>query len=87
MEKYLLIIASVAFGLMWKDTAGDMHIAKSDADRPGQHVLGVWPLGFASDSTWISGAAPNIFNGTEIVRTLIPGAVLLDNGVYTFATN
>jgi hypothetical protein len=82
------VVDGFAFGLLWKDTAGDMHIAKSDADRAGNnHVMGVWPLGFASDSAWISGAAPNIVSGTEILRTLIPGAVLVDNGVYRFATN
>ncbi len=82
------VVDGIAFDLLWKDTAGDMHIAKSDADRAGNnHVMGVWPLGFGSDSAWIVGAAPGIVSGAEIVRTLIPGSVLADNGVYNFATN
>jgi len=81
------VVDGIAFGVFWKDANGDSHIHKSTGDMGGQAVMGIWPLGFASDSAWISGAAPNIVNGTEIVRSLIPGSVLMDNGVYRFAPN
>lgn len=81
------VVDGVAFGLMWKDAAGDMHVAKSDDDRAGQYVFGVWPTGFGSDSAWILANAPGIVSGAEIVRSLVPGTVFLDNGTYRFGVN
>lgn len=77
-------VDGIAFGMFWKDSGGDAHILKSNQSKAGQHVLGVWPTGFVSDSSWIDANAPSISSGREIVRTLIPGAVLVDNGLHRF---
>jgi hypothetical protein len=76
------VVDGVAVGMFWKDSAGDAHILRSNEARPGQHVLGVWPTGFASDSSWIDSQAPQVSGGRHILRTILPGAVLLSNGMH-----
>lgn len=81
------VVDGVAYGLLWKDANGDMHVHKSSGERAGQHVLGIWPTGFASDGAWIVANAPGITNGAEVAKTMLPGTVLMDNGVHPFPAN
>jgi hypothetical protein len=76
------VVDGVAISMFYKDSAGDAHILRSNEARAGQHVLGVWPTGFASDSAWIDAAAPQVSGGRHILRTILPGSVLLSNGVH-----
>ena len=80
------VVDGLAMGMAWVDGADDWHILKTNGSRSGQHIVGLWPLGGGSSDTWLAANSPGITNpsGQELLRTIMPGAVLLDNGIYQF---
>ena len=77
------VVDGLGYGLFWKDIDGETHIIRSNADQAGQNVLGVWPLGFMSSEAELNSRASHLTTGYDVLRSLIPGAVLVDDGNYT----
>ena len=78
------VIDGVAFGVYWKNRAGNYHVLKSNDNRPAptaRFVCG-WPLAMSPET--FAKRTPQISNagGRQSAQMAICGAKLLDNGWY-----
>jgi hypothetical protein len=74
------VVDGLAFGLLWKDPAGDTHVLKSRDSQSGQNIVGLWPLGAFSYPHLVDTYASDLTDGFEAMRSSIIGAELVGNG-------